>query len=150
MVATSHAFVSSSNADDTPNFSHYPAGEDPNIETSSPRFYHSSSSINVSPLDSITTKPAIPPPHSPSESNSPNPALPLVAQQAFTAMSDSLLPTPRADWNPSELGIVHLPSIASSSREPSKNDSDRTGSPQSSEAGFIRQRRPIITKLTIS
>ncbi|KAJ3753797.1 hypothetical protein EV360DRAFT_96883 [Lentinula raphanica] len=69
------------------------------------------------------------PPPSPQEYNSRHPpAFPVVAQQAFTTMSDSLLPNtaaPAPQWNPSELGLVHLASIPSS-RETSTNGSERS------------------------
>ncbi|KAJ3773797.1 hypothetical protein FB446DRAFT_511679 [Lentinula raphanica] len=118
-----------------PNFSHFPAGEDSNAESSVPRFYTSTSpspttSPSGSPILSTTMLDSgEPPPPSPQEYNSRHPpALPVVAQQAFTSMSDSLLPStssPAPQWNPSELGIVHLASIPSS-RETSTNGSERS------------------------
>ncbi|KAJ3717004.1 hypothetical protein C8R42DRAFT_724646 [Lentinula raphanica] len=125
-----------------PNFSHFPAGEDSNAESPVPRFYTSTSpspttSPSGSPIFSTTMlNSGEPPPPSPQEYNSRHPpALPVVAQQSFTSMSDSLLPstsTPAPQWNPSELGIVHLASIPSL-RETSTNGSERSSlrSPQS-------------------
>ncbi|KIK69752.1 hypothetical protein GYMLUDRAFT_34142 [Collybiopsis luxurians FD-317 M1] len=133
-----------------PNFSHFPAGGDTRTERSFSRY--SSSSASVSSVASSVASSHIPeveeaPPSSPQEAyNSRHPpALSLVAQQAFTTTSDSLLPrtpSPGLQWNPSELGIVHLPSIASSSRGSSTHGSDRSltskakkNSSKSSEAG---------------
>ncbi|KAJ3831275.1 hypothetical protein F5878DRAFT_676556, partial [Lentinula raphanica] len=83
-----------------PNFSHFPAGEDSNAECSVPRFYTSTSpspttSPSGSPILSTTMLDSgEPPPPSPQEYKSRHPpALPVVAQQAFTSMSDSLLPS---------------------------------------------------------
>ncbi|KAJ3799044.1 hypothetical protein GGU11DRAFT_534934 [Lentinula aff. detonsa] len=127
-------------SDNAPNFSHFPAGEDPSAEASFPRFYASSSSsattspsasptmISSSVIDAVES-----PPPSPQEYNSRHPpALPVVAQQAFTSMSYSLLPnasSPTPQWNPSELGMVHLASVPSS-RGSSSNGYERRPLPQ--------------------
>ncbi|KAJ4482039.1 hypothetical protein J3R30DRAFT_3699364 [Lentinula aciculospora] len=116
------------------NFSHFPAGEVPDAETSLPRFYASSSS---SPSASPSGSPITPlsvleveEPQRPQEYNPRHPpALPVVAQQAFTSMSNSLLSSTSnspPQWNLSELGLVHLPSIPSSWKGSSSNESERS------------------------
>lgn len=125
-------------SDEIPNFSHFPAaGEDLSSERSFSRF--TSSSRAGSPSGSSIASSSIPEedqPQLPQEYNARHPpALPIVAQQAFTSMSDSLLPgnnppnqSSTSHWNPSELGIVHLPSIPSSSLRSSRRGSERSSS----------------------
>ncbi|KAJ3903582.1 hypothetical protein F5879DRAFT_143125 [Lentinula edodes] len=127
-------------SDNVPNFSHFPAGEDVSIETSSPRFYtstvSSSSSPSLSPSSSPLISSTIPKDGEPyplpiSQEYNPRhpPALPIIAQQAFTSMSDSLLPnvtTTGPQLNPSERGIVHLSPIPSSSNGNSTKRFDRS------------------------
>ncbi|KAF5380673.1 hypothetical protein D9757_007064 [Collybiopsis confluens] len=148
IATTSDYFASSRNqskqsADDLLNFSHYPGGWDSSAERSFSRFYSSSASISTATSSDVASRIIEAedlPPVSPQESyNSRHPpALSIVAQQAFITMSDSLLPgtpNPAPQWNPSELGIVHLPSIASSSRASSRSSKSKAQSSSSSASG---------------
>ncbi|KAJ3881750.1 hypothetical protein F5051DRAFT_473715 [Lentinula edodes] len=128
-------------SDNVPNFSHFPAGEDVSVETPSPRFYTSAASLSspsFSPSSSPLISSTIPKdgehyslPISQEYNPRHPPALPIVAQQAFTSMSDSLLPnatTTSPQLNPSERGIVHLSPIPSSSNGNSTKRFDRSSS----------------------
>ncbi|KAF5362908.1 hypothetical protein D9758_007118 [Tetrapyrgos nigripes] len=121
------------------NFSHFPFGDSVDATTSFTRHGPSRSLANspeerdVEPLTLNALTPTsfeslADPNASPSlEYNVRHPpALPLVASQAFHATSASLLPqeySPPLPWNPSELGLVHLPSALSSNGSGSHSSS---------------------------
>ncbi|KAK1226603.1 hypothetical protein PQX77_010419 [Marasmius sp. AFHP31] len=140
-TSPSNATRKASDPKSTPNFRHFPAGDE--IPTSPRSFTQQSNSSPSSGVASPSEKSDSPffasdlftvdlsAPQSPDEyhydSRHP-PPLPLVAGQAFSSTSSSLLPhnEPSPQYErPWELGIVHLPTISSSraSSRSSKVDS---------------------------
>ncbi|KAK7056633.1 hypothetical protein VNI00_002350 [Paramarasmius palmivorus] len=145
--------------DTSPNFRHFPAGdEDPTSPRSFSKYPSGSSSSGATSPQSTTidsaffssdlfqldTSPPITPDEYPYDARHP-PPLPLIAGQAFTTTSASLLPTHSEEenlryerpWNVSELGIVHLPTVSSSraSSRSSQPEEDKGFKTRSNSSG---------------
>lgn len=110
-----------------PNFRHYPGegNPDPSFvsqKQDSPAVRKKPPKPKATLTTSVSAPDEFPDPKHPAP-------LPAVAKDAFAASSSSLLPQGSLPWNPSELGIVHLPldSISSGSSHAGSAHSSRAG-----------------------